>query len=96
MFAALDGTVIVAQWSNGYGNYIVLDNGDGITTLYAHNSAMLKKVGDKVLRGEVIAKVGSTGNSTGNHSHFEVEVDGVLHDPLEFVIPPKKFDVDNS
>ena len=89
VYAAFDGTVIVAQWNNSYGNYIILDNGNGITTLYAHNSALLKKVGDKVLQGEVIAKVGSTGDSTGPHSHFEVSVDGVLRDPLEFVTPPQ-------
>ena len=87
VYAALDGVVTVAKWSNSYGNYIVLEHGGGMTTLYAHNSALLKKVGDKVLRGEVIAKIGSTGMSTGNHCHFEVSVEGVLKNPLDYVTP---------
>lgn len=81
--AANKGTVIIAEYDkNGYGNYVVIDHGGGITTLYGHCSKLLVKVGDEVKAGEVIAQVGSTGLSTGNHCHFEVRKDGVLKNPL--------------
>lgn len=88
VYAALDGTVITAEYHNSFGNYIAIEHGEGMTTLYAHNSSLLKKVGDKVLQGEAIAKVGSTGDSNGNHCHFEVMINGVLQNPLDYVIPP--------
>jgi len=88
VYAALDGTVIISQWNSSYGNYIILDNGNGMTTLYAHNSALLKKVGDKVLKGETIALVGSTGDSTGNHCHFEVRINNIPKNPLDYVKQP--------
>lgn len=81
--AANKGTAIIAGYDgNGYGNYVVIDHGGGITTLYGHCSKLLVSVGDKVKSGDVIAKVGSTGLSTGNHCHFEVRKDGVLKNPL--------------
>lgn len=81
--AANKGTVIITDYDqSGYGNYVVIDHGGGITTLYGHCSKLLVKVGDKVKAGETIAKVGSTGLSTGNHCHFEVRKDGVLKNPL--------------
>ena len=82
--AANKGTVIMAKYdkSGGYGNMVVLDHGAGITTLYAHASKLCVKVGDEVKAGAVIAKVGSTGLSTGNHLHFEVRVNGETKNPL--------------
>jgi murein DD-endopeptidase MepM/ murein hydrolase activator NlpD len=77
-----DGIVIIATYSAGYGNYIVIDHGGGISTFYAHASSLARKVGDKVVKGEVIAYVGSTGGSTGNHLHFGYMKDGVFKDPL--------------
>lgn len=82
--AANKGTVIMAHYdkSGGYGNMVVIDHGAGITTLYAHASKLCVKVGDEVKAEDVIAKVGSTGLSTGNHLHFEVRVNGETKNPL--------------
>ncbi len=80
--AAADGTVIFAEWLGGYGKAMMVDHGGGIVTLYAHNSSFVASVGKKVKRGETIAKIGSTGNSTGPHLHFEVRRNGAYVDPL--------------
>lgn len=85
IIAVESGTVIVATYGSGYGKYVVVSHGSGITTLYAHCSSLLVNVGDKVSRGQVIAKVGSTGVSTGNHLHFEVRINGSTTDPLSYV-----------
>ena len=82
VYAANDGTVILEQYSSGYGWYVVIDHGGGKSTLYAHNTKNLKKVGDTVKRGDVIAKVGSTGWSTGPHVHFSYYEDGEPKNPL--------------
>lgn len=78
------GKVIVAGFGKSYGNYVVIDHGNGYTSLYAHNSRLCVSVGDSVSRGEVIAKVGSTGNSTGPHIHLEISKNGTLVNPMSF------------
>ncbi len=85
ILAANAGTVIMAGWSTGYGNRIVVDHGGAIATLYAHCSKMLVKVGDDVAQGQVIALIGETGWATGPHLHFEVMEAGERVDPLKFV-----------
>ena len=89
ILCAADGTVIRTASSNGYGNYVMVDHGGGIVTLYAHSCKILCKVGDKVKRGDVLALVGSTGMSTGPHIHFEVRKNGAYQDPLNWVTPGK-------
>lgn len=84
ILAAKDGKVIIAGWQGGYGNAIIIDHGGGITSVYAHCSKLIAKVGQNVKRGEVIAKVGSTGYSTGPHLHFEVRKNGVVVNPLDY------------
>jgi murein DD-endopeptidase MepM/ murein hydrolase activator NlpD len=79
--AATDGVVKKASWYGGYGNAVIIDHGAGVQTLYGHNSALNVKPGDRVQAGQVIAKVGSTGDSTGPHLHFEVQVDGKAVNP---------------
>ncbi|MBE6039086.1 MAG: hypothetical protein E7218_07835 [Anaerofustis stercorihominis] len=88
IYAANDGTIIKAQWHYSYGNYIIVDHGGGRTTLYAHASKLCKNVGDTVKKGDVIALIGSTGNSYGNHLHFEVRQDGKTQDPMGYVVQP--------
>ncbi len=80
------GTVVWAGWDNsGYGNYVIIDHGNGYQTMYAHCCDVYVSIGDKVRQGDVIAGVGSTGYSTGNHLHFEIIKDGVKIDPEIFV-----------
>lgn len=83
--AALDGKVTFSGWKGNYGYLIILDHGDGVQTYYAHNSINLLKEGQAVDKGEVIAKVGSTGRSTGPHVHFEVRRNKEPYNPLLFL-----------
>jgi murein DD-endopeptidase MepM/ murein hydrolase activator NlpD len=87
ILAANAGTVISAGWNNGYGYMVMVDHGGGIVTLYAHSSKLLVRKGNVVARGQAIAKVGSTGMSTGPHLHFEVRVNGIYKNPLDYVSP---------
>jgi murein DD-endopeptidase MepM/ murein hydrolase activator NlpD len=83
--AAAAGTVIYAGWMQGYGNLVVLDHGNGISTAYAHASAILVSVGQSVGQGDEVSLVGATGHATGPHLHFEVRVNGVAVDPLSYL-----------
>lgn len=83
--AAESGVVIDARYMNGYGYGVIISHGNGISTLYGHNSELLVSNGDVVNKGDVIARAGSTGNSTGPHCHFEVRIDGVATDPMPYV-----------
>ena len=93
ILAANSGVVLWVGWDpNGYGNYVMIDHGGGVVTLYAHASQILVSVGQYVGRGQVIGKVGSTGLSTGAHIHFEIRVNGQYQDPLDtsaqyYVVP---------
>ena len=83
--ASAAGTVIVAGWSGGYGNLVVVDHGGGLSTAYAHNSSFAVSVGQSVGQGQVLAGMGTTGNSTGVHSHFEIRVNGSAVNPLGYL-----------
>ncbi len=84
--AADNGTVVYAAYNDGgYGNLVQIDHGNGYVTYYGHNSELLVQVGDVVAKGDVIAKLGSTGRSTGPHCHFEVRKDGVTVNPLPYL-----------
>lgn len=82
--AAEAGTVLRAGWNSGYGNYVVIDHGGGVQTLYGHCSALMVQSGQSVSRGQKIALVGSTGVSTGPHLHFEVLINGSYTDPMGY------------
>ncbi len=91
--AAASGTVIYVEtpvpgqnWGgSGYGNYFIIDHGNGYMTVYAHACEVACSTGDYVSQGDTIAYCGSTGNSTGPHVHFEIRVDGTQVDPLGYV-----------
>lgn len=83
--AADGGVITYAGWMDGYGNYIVINHENGYQTAYGHCASLSKKVGDRVAKGDVIAKMGNTGRSTGTHLHFEVKKNGVYQNPLEYV-----------
>lgn len=86
ILAAASGTVVYAGYnSSGYGNHVIISHGNNVQTLYGHCSELLVSVGERVSQGELIARVGSTGISTGNHLHFEVRVNGVAQDPQNYV-----------
>lgn len=84
IYASNSGTVVKSQWHNSYGYYVMIDHGGGYATLYAHNSKLLVSVGDEVVRGQVIAKAGSTGDSTGNHCHFSMYENGAIINPRKY------------
>ena len=86
VLATDDGIVSFSGYQNGYGNVVKIKHFDGKTTVYAHNNSNVVKEGDIVKQGDIISKVGTTGNSTGNHVHFEIIVNGKNINPIEGVI----------
>jgi murein DD-endopeptidase MepM/ murein hydrolase activator NlpD len=86
VWAAADGEVTFAGWDNYFGNKIEIRHSDKISTLYGHNAKLLVKAGDKVKQGQVIALVGSTGQSSGPHLHYEVKVNGIPADPANYLV----------
>lgn len=85
IYAADGGTVVYAGWMSGYGYLVKINHGNGYETLYGHNSSLVASVGQHVYKGQQIARMGSTGNSTGNHSHFEVRYNGVPRNPMNYL-----------
>ena len=91
VYAAADGIIIYSSYNNGgYGNMVMIDHGvsnEGVkvVTLYAHGSKLVKSVGDAVKKGDIVLEVGSTGNSTGPHLHFEVRENGTHVDPKKYL-----------
>jgi murein DD-endopeptidase MepM/ murein hydrolase activator NlpD len=83
--ATADGRVIYAGWNGGYGKWVVIDHGNGIATVYGHNSELKVSPGQKVRRGTIIALMGSTGESTGPHCHYEVRIRGVAVNPMKYM-----------
>ncbi len=86
--ASSSGTVIISTWHNSYGYYVGIDHGNGIVTIYAHNSSLNVSVGQNVNQGDIVAYAGSTGYSTGAHCHFEVRVNGTKVNPLNYASLP--------
>ena len=84
VYATGDGTVVKMGWETGYGNLIIVDHGFGYQTWYAHLQGFRTKLGKRVVRGEVIGAVGSTGKSTGPHLHYEVHVKGQVVNPVNY------------
>ena len=85
IYAAAAGTVIYAGWMGGYGNVVLIDHLNGLVTVYAHQSSIATGDGARVSQGQVIGSVGSTGNSTGPHLHFETRVWGTAVNPMQYL-----------
>ena len=90
VLAAHSGTVLVSGWNDSYGNQVLLDNGAGLSTRYAHMTQTAVTAGEAVTAGQVIGYVGNTGDSTGNHLHFEVMQNGVRVNPMDMVCLQEK------
>jgi murein DD-endopeptidase MepM/ murein hydrolase activator NlpD len=84
ILAAGSGTVILASWYGAYGNAVIIDHGNGVSSLYGHMSSIAAQVGNPIVAGQVIGYVGSTGYSTGPHLHFEIRLDGTPTDPMVY------------
>ena len=86
ILAPADGTITFSGKKAGFGNFVQIDHGYGIESVYAHNSSNHVRKGDIVNRGQLIAKVGNTGNSTGPHLHYEIRVNGTPVDPFYYIL----------
>jgi len=84
--AAGGGTVTFQGWQGGFGNVVIISHGNGIETLYAHNSVNLVSVGQRVERGDIIARVGTTGRTTGAHLHYEIRINGSAVNPRPYML----------
>ena len=82
ILATMDGEIVLSEYKGSYGNLVIINHGDGVQSYYAHCSKLLKQKGDVVNKGDEIAEIGSTGNSTGPHLHLEVRENGERIDPL--------------
>ncbi len=87
IYASKSGTVVISTYNDSYGNFVMIDHGDGVSTLYAHCSELLVAYGQEVRQGDVIARVGRTGSATNYHLHFEVQIYGVRDDAMKYVSP---------
>lgn len=85
IYASDGGTVTYSGWMSGYGYLIIIDHGNGYQTYYGHNSSLVASLGQKVHKGQLIARMGSTGRSTGNHCHFGVKFNGTFVNPLNYL-----------
>ena len=85
-YAAHAGTVVLARMNGGYGNEVVIDHGNGVETIYGHASRLIVTEGQRVDAGQLLGYIGSTGYSTGNHLHFEVNINGEHKDPMKYLL----------
>ena len=85
IYASDGGTVTYSGWMSGYGYLVIIDHGNGYQTYYGHNSSLAVSVGQKVYKGQLIARMGSTGRSTGNHCHFGIKLNGTFVNPLNYL-----------
>ncbi|MFQ6848150.1 MAG: M23 family metallopeptidase, partial [Clostridium perfringens] len=85
ILASKSGTVVEAGWNTAYGNMVIIDHGDGTSTLYGHSSRLAVQAGQHVSQGQVIAYVGSTGYSTGPHLHFGIMINGEWVNPMNYI-----------
>jgi len=85
ILAAMDGEIVLSEYKGSYGNLVIINHGDGVQSYYAHCSKLLKAKGDIVNKGDEIAEIGSTGNSTGPCLHFEIRIDGEPVNPTSYV-----------
>ncbi|MDP4091630.1 MAG: M23 family metallopeptidase [Bacillota bacterium] len=85
VYAAMDGEVTYSGWESGYGNLVIISHGNGFETYYGHNSKLLVKVGQTVKKGTHISEVGSTGDATGPHCHFEIRKNGTPVNPFNYI-----------
>ena len=85
IYAADGGTVSYSGWRSGFGYLVIIDHGNGYQTYYGHNSSLLVSTGEHVYKGQQIARMGSTGISSGNHCHFGIKINGTFVNPLNYL-----------